>query len=159
MRKQPMPRRIGVISDTHGHLEPRAVKALQGVDLILHAGDIDGPDVLGRLERIAPVVAVRGNMDQGPWSQGLKASELITLGTSWIYMLHDYSRLDLDPHSANIRIVIHGHTHRAALESHQGVTYLNPGSATLPRHAADPTLAIIELDPEGGDPCIEIVAF
>jgi putative phosphoesterase len=152
MPERSIPRRIGVISDTHGHLEAAAVKALQGVDLILHAGDIDTFEVLRQLELIAPVVAVQGNMDRGVWSHGLNQTELVTLGKTWIYMMHDYGHLDLDPQSANITMIIHGHTHRAEIKTHQGVTYLNPGSASSPRGGGNPTLALIELDSDGGNP-------
>ena len=141
--------RIGVISDTHGHLDAKAAVSLAGVDLILHAGDIDTPVVLRQLEQIAPVIAVRGNMDRGPWSSGLKSAEIITLGTPWIYLLHDQSHLDLDPASADVGLVIHGHTHRPTLETRGDVTYLNPGSATLPRGGYNPTVAIIHLSKIG----------
>jgi len=156
MPENNIPRRIGVISDTHGYLEPAAARILAGVDLILHAGDIDSPAVLRQLEQIAPVVAVRGNMDQGAWTRNLKQTELITAGKTWIYMLHEYGRLDLDLHSTDIKVLIHGHTHRAALETHQGVIYLNPGSPTLPRGAHNPSVAVITLAADGGNPRAEI---
>jgi putative phosphoesterase len=146
------PRRIGVISDTHGHLDPQVAKVLADVDLILHAGDIDTPAVLRKLEQIAPVVAVRGNMDQGSWARNLKSRELIPMGKHWIYMLHDCTRLDLDPRNADIRLIIHGHTHRAELKSQQEITYLNPGSASLPRGAQPPSLAIVHLNSRGDSP-------
>ena len=151
------PRAIGVIADTHGHLNPKAAEVLAGVDLILHAGDIDTPAVLRQLEQLAPVAAVKGNMDHGAWSQGLKLRELIPLGNKWIYLLHDFTRLDLDPQNADIQLIIHGHTHRAELKSHQGVTYLNPGSASLPRGTATPSLAIIHLNSRGTSPQVELV--
>lgn len=157
MPEHTTPRRIGVISDTHGHLGPTAVTALEGVDLILHAGDLDTFGVLRQLEQIAPVVAVQGNMDRGVWTQGLKQAELVTLGKTWIYMMHDYGRLDLDPQGADITMIVHGHTHRTELKTHNGVTYLNPGSASLPRGGNCPSLAIIELNPDGSHPRVTLV--
>jgi uncharacterized protein len=120
---------IGVISDTHGLLRPPAVVALKGVDYILHAGDVGGPEILDALARIAPVTAVRGNVDIEPWANKLAETELIELGGIAIYMLHDLGRLDLKPEAAGMRVVVYGHSHQPKIEERNGVLYFNPGSA------------------------------
>jgi uncharacterized protein len=130
----------GVISDTHGVLIPEALKMLLGVDLIIHAGDIDTPAVLNELNRIAPVVAVLGNMDRGNWSSHLRKIETIEIGQCFLYVLHDVSMLDLDPSAAGLHAVIHGHTHQPSDELQNGVRFLNPGSATHPRRSLPPSL-------------------
>ncbi len=130
----------GVISDTHGVLVPEALNILMGVDLIIHAGDIDTPAVLNELNRIAPVVAVRGNMDRGNWASHLCETEVIEIGQCLLYVLHDVSRLDLDPSASGMHAVIHGHTHQPSDVLQNGVRFLNPGSATHPRRNAPPSL-------------------
>jgi len=122
-------RNIGVISDTHGLLRPQAVAALQGSMLIIHAGDVGSPDILDALRRIAPVVAVRGNVDTGPWAERLPDTEVVQLDDSSVYVLHILDELDHDPPTAGFRAVISGHTHRPKLERKDGVLYFNPGSA------------------------------
>lgn len=120
---------IGVISDTHGMLRPEAAAALAGVDLILHAGDVDVLQVLEDLEKIAPVKAVCGNMDFGQLRELLSETEVVETGDYLLYILHDIGRLDLDPEATGFDAVIFGHSHRPYLEQKQGVLYLNPGSA------------------------------
>jgi hypothetical protein len=126
---------VGVISDTHGHLRAEAAEAFQGVDLIIHAGDIGSPEILESLNDIAPVYAVQGNMD-GVWACGLPEAEVVEIGKASLYVLHDLCRLDLDPAAAGLVAVIHGHTHRAEIENRDGVLYLNPGSAASFKTAA-----------------------
>ena len=120
---------IGVIADTHGLVRPEALAALRGVDRILHAGDIGGPEVLRALEAVAPVTAVRGNNDRGPWAVSLPATEAVEAAGAWLYVLHDLTALDLDPRVAGFAAVVAGHSHRPALEERDGVLYFNPGSA------------------------------
>lgn len=120
---------VGILSDTHGLLRPEVVTALAGCDHILHAGDIGENEVLDGLERIAPVVAVRGNMDYGSWSNSLPPKEMIEIGGIFFYILHDLNQLDLEPSAAGIHVVVSGHTHQPHLIKKNGVTYLNPGSA------------------------------
>jgi putative phosphoesterase len=124
---------IGVIADTHGLLDPALVKALEGVSLILHAGDFDTPDILPQLETIAPVRAVRGNMDSHPQLANLPATLLLEIGGVSIYVLHDLLRLDIDPSAAGVQVLIHGHLHFPEIRNRQGVLYINPGSPTSPR--------------------------
>lgn len=120
---------IGVISDTHGLLRPEAVVALRGVDHILHAGDVGGPEILDALARIAPVTAVRGNVDIEPWAAVLAETEVVELGGIAIYMLHDLAQIDLKPLAAGMRVVVYGHSHQPKIEEKTGVLYFNPGSA------------------------------
>lgn len=136
---------VGVISDTHGHIAKRADELLAGVDLIVHAGDIDTPEVLKHLQAKGPLVAVKGNMDWGSWTQGLHPYELIQIGPFWLYVQHDLARLDLDPAGADISIVITGHTHQPANERKNGVLYLNPGSASYPRRHYSASLILLTL--------------
>ena len=124
---------VGIISDTHGPPTDQALDALQGVDHIICAGDIMSDDAVSMLEFIAPVTAVRGNMDGCGACSSLPRTAWLEVGGVSIYVLHDLSQLDLDPSAANIKMVVHGHTHRSALEVKQNVLYLNPGSAAFPR--------------------------
>jgi putative phosphoesterase len=120
---------IGVISDTHGLLRPEAVAALRGVDRIIHAGDIGAPDVLAALAALAPVTAVRGNNDRGPWAEALAATEVVEAGGASIYVIHDAAEIDLDPRAAGFQVVVAGHSHRPAQVERDGVLWFNPGSA------------------------------
>lgn len=140
---------LGVISDTHGTLTREAMRALKKVDLIIHAGDIDGPDVLKVLNNIAPVVAVRGNMDRGGWTKDLSRTQVVQIGDIAIYVLHDVNALDLDPASAGFRVVVSGHTHRPSIEKRDGVLYVNPGSAWWPRANCSATIAIVTVEGDG----------
>lgn len=120
---------IGVISDTHGLLRNEALVALRGVEIILHAGDVGDPEILDVLGTIAPVHAVRGNVDRGTWAQSLPRSQTLEIGDQLIHMLHIEEQLDLDPGAAEIAAVIYGHSHRPSLTDRQGVLFMNPGSA------------------------------
>ena len=133
---------VGIISDTHGHLRPEVAEAFAGVDLIIHAGDIGKNEVLEALRAIAPVHAVRGNMDGG-WAHGLPATEVVEIGEVLIYVLHDAYLLNLDPATAGFVAVINGHTHRAAVEKRKGVLFLNPGSASP--HSSSGTVALLRI--------------
>jgi putative phosphoesterase len=136
---------IGVISDTHGLVRPEAISALTGSDLILHAGDIGSDAVLGALRRVAPVHAVRGNTDSGPWADALPAAEVVEAGSHLLHLLHEIAQLDLDPATAGFSAVVFGHSHRPLVERRNGVLFLNPGSAG-PRSLALPiSLAMIQV--------------
>jgi uncharacterized protein len=124
-----MMRHIGVISDTHGLLRPQAVTALRDASLIIHAGDVGHADILDALRKIAPVVAVRGNIDRDLSTSQLPATELVQLDGRTIFVLHDLNDLDLDPLMAGFQVVISGHTHRPKTAKKDGVLYFNPGSA------------------------------
>jgi putative phosphoesterase len=120
---------LGIISDTHGLMRPEAVKALEGTEVIIHAGDIGTPKVLEALHMIAPVVAVRGNNDTGDCAQALPETEVVEVGSVALYVLHDVKTLDLDPKAAGFHAVISGHSHQPAMANRHGVLFLNPGSA------------------------------
>jgi putative phosphoesterase len=122
-------RYIGVISDTHGLLRPQALAALQGSALIIHAGDVGDPKILKVLGEIAPVFAVRGNVDRGSWAKQLPEREIVQFEQQAIYVLHDLSELDLDPQTAGFHAVISGHSHEPRIETDGNVLYFNPGSA------------------------------
>ena len=118
-----------MISDTHGLLRPEAIAVLRGSDFIIHAGDIDEPAILEGLAELAPVTAVRGNVDRGPWAKQLPASAVLEVGGVSIYVIHNLLQLDLKPEAAGFAAVVCGHTHVPKLENKNGVLYFNPGSA------------------------------
>jgi hypothetical protein len=137
--------RIGVISDTHDWLRPSAVEALQGVDHILHVGDVCQPKILGSLQELAPLNAVRGNMDLGSWAQEtLPVTDAIELGGCWIYMIHDLDQLDVDP-DGRFQVVLHGHTHMPEIREDRGVLFFNPGSAGARRAGRPISLGFLEI--------------
>jgi putative phosphoesterase len=147
-RKTGRGHRIGVASDTHGIVRPELLEALSGVEMIIHAGDVGGAQVLEVLRAQAPVVAVRGNMDGGPWARGLRETEVIEIDRSLLYVLHDAQEIDLDPAAAGLRAVISGHTHRPSLIWRNGVLFLNPGSAGPRRFRLPVSAAILHLEGE-----------
>ena len=120
--------RVGVLSDTHGLLRPEALEFLRGSDHIVHAGDIGDAGVLEALRRVAPVTAVRGNNDLGPWAVKIAETELLTIGGVSIHVLHDLEQLDLDPVAAGFHVVVSGHSHQPRIEERDSVLYVNPGS-------------------------------
>ena len=122
-------RRIGLISDTHGLLRPRALSALQGCDPIIHAGDVGDAAVLAGLQEVAELFAIRGNVDRGPWAMRLPPTESLEIDGSLIHVLHAIEDLDIDPAEAEFDAVIFGHSHRPSIETRSGVLYVNPGSA------------------------------
>jgi putative phosphoesterase len=137
---------VGVISDTHGHLSKEAAQALEGVSLIIHAGDMDQIEVLDQLAEIAPVSAVRGNMDYGPGLESLPTTQVDQVGETYIYTIHDLGKLDLDPAAAGFQVVVYGHYHRPEVRWRNGVLYLNPGSATSPRMGTQKSVALLHLN-------------
>lgn len=136
---------VGVISDTHGLLRPEAVKALHGVEQIIHAGDVGKPEILYELLNIAPVIAVRGNVDKGEWANRLRMTEVVEIGEALIYVIHDLGTLDLDPKAAQLDAVIYGHTHQPSIEWKNGVLYLNPGSAGPRRFDLPVSVALLRV--------------
>jgi len=119
----------GLISDTHGLLRPEALKTLEDVDLIIHSGDIGSPQIIDALRKLAPVFAIRGNVDRRIWADEFSETEIVEVDGLLLYVLHDLNQLDLDPVAAGFRVVIHGHSHNPRVVEKQGVVYLNPGSA------------------------------
>lgn len=138
--------RIGVISDTHSLLRPEAIAALRGSDRILHAGDVGDPGILDRLRELAPVTAVRGNVDRGRWAAALPETELVEIEGLSIYLIHDLGQLDLKPEAAGIRVVIYGHSHQPKIEEKNGVLFFNPGSAGPRRFHLPMSLGVLEIN-------------
>jgi uncharacterized protein len=145
---------IGVISDTHGVLRPEAVKALRGVDLIIHAGDVGRSDILDDLRQTAPVFAVRGNTDYEAWAWNLPLTERVQVDRHLIFVLHDLHQLGLTPEVHGIAAVISGHSHQPVIEKKRGVLYLNPGSAGPRRFHLPVSVAVIRVTAHGLDPKI-----
>jgi len=136
---------VGIIADTHGLLLPAAIKALKGVDLIIHAGDVGNTKVLDGLKSIAPVFAVRGNMDMIEGLRELPETEVIEVGDVLLYVIHDIHRLDIVPSKAGFDAVIFGHLHCPSVSEEKGVLFLNPGSAAQPRHNYPASLALLHI--------------
>jgi uncharacterized protein len=140
------PTRIGLVSDTHGLLREEALNALRGSELIVHAGDVGNRDILPRLCKIAPVVAVRGNVDTEDWARReLPETAVAEAGEISIYVLHDVHALDLDPAAAGFQVVVSGHSHKYLRSEKSGVLYINPGSAGPRRFTLPITLARLDL--------------
>ncbi|MCA1514042.1 putative phosphoesterase [Bradyrhizobium yuanmingense] len=140
---------IGVIADTHGLLRPEAERCLAGVSHIIHAGDIGAQAVMDGLCRIAPVTAIRGNVDRGTWAERFPETQTLRLGGRSFHVLHDLNELTIDPAELGIDVVVSGHSHRARIETVNGVLYLNPGSAGKRRFKLPITLATMELHSGG----------
>jgi putative phosphoesterase len=138
--------RIGVISDTHGLLRPEALAAMSGVDHILHAGDVGQDGILDALAELAPLTAIRGNVDHGGRCADLPATEMVELGGATFYMLHDLHQLGLDPVAAGIDILVSGHSHHPLSERRKGVLYLNPGSAGPRRFSLPVSVGFVQAE-------------
>jgi uncharacterized protein len=146
--------RIGIISDTHGLLRPDAERCLAGVDHIVHAGDIGRPDIIAALRRIAPVTAIRGNVDTGAWAGEYPETETVRLAGRAIFVVHDLKALRISPGPLGIDVVVSGHSHVPKVETLGGVLYLNPGSAGRRRFRLPITLATLDITPDGLRPTI-----
>ena len=138
-------KRIGLISDTHGMLRTEAVEALRGSELIIHAGDVGKPEILEVLRTIAPVIAVRGNVDTAEWAKALSETAIVEAGQAMIYVLHDVKALDLDPAASGFQVVVSGHSHQPEKKERRGVLYINPGSAGPRRFQLPVTVAHLDL--------------
>lgn len=136
---------VGLISDTHGLLRDAAIEALRGSELIIHAGDVGKPEIVTKLRQLAPVVAVKGNIDKGAWTSELPATAMVEAGPATIYVLHDLQDLDLDPAAAGIQIVVSGHSHKPSRTERSGVLHINPGSAGPRRFQLPATVARLDL--------------
>jgi uncharacterized protein len=146
--------RIGIISDTHGLLRPEAERLLAGADHIVHGGDIGRPEIVAALRRIAPVTAIRGNVDTGDWAQKYAETERVRLAERSIFALHDLKALRIDPVAAGIDVIVSGHSHVPKIETIGGVLYLNPGSAGPRRFKLPITLATLDVTAGGLRPII-----
>jgi len=136
---------VGVISDTHGHLPDWVLPRFARCRLILHAGDVGSPGILSALNRVAPLVAVRGNMDRDGWAKSLPDFDMLDIGNKTLYITHDLGLMDLDPAAAGVQIVVYGHTHRPLVEKRGGILYINPGSAGWPRHGFNASVAVLRI--------------
>lgn len=136
--------RIGLISDTHGLLRPEALDVLAGCELILHAGDVGGPDILAALRRVAPVVAVRGNVDAGPWAEALRVWETVDVAGIRVHLRHIRQERAIE----GVDVVVTGHSHRPSVERIAGVLHVNPGSAGPRRFQLPISVALLAI--EGG---------
>jgi putative phosphoesterase len=145
---------VGVISDTHGLLRPEVIQALMGVDHILHAGDVGASCILEKLRQIAPLTAIRGNVDVSGVCASLPATELVDLGGRLFYLVHALEDLDIRPQAASVGAVVYGHSHRPEMRQREGVLYLNPGSAGPRRFNLPVTLARVRIDEGGMAACI-----
>lgn len=142
---QASPTRIGLISDTHGLLRQQALEALRGSELILHAGDVGKPEILTALRELAPVVAVRGNVDTSDWARALPETAVAEAGKILLYILHDVHTLDLNPAATGFHIVVSGHSHQPGKFERDGVLYINPGSAGPRRFQLPVSVARLDL--------------
>lgn len=154
VKSQPV-KYVGVISDTHGLLRPEAIAALEGSDLILHAGDIGKPEVLEDLSEIAPLIAIRGNNDKGDWAEAIAEQATIQIENISVHLLHIIQELTLDLQATGIQVVISGHSHKPAIVERDGVLFLNPGSAG-PRRFKLP-ISVARLQIQGTSVQAEIV--
>ncbi len=151
--------KLGVLSDTHGLLRSEVTKALEGVELIFHAGDVGRMQILGELERIAPVVAVRGNVDAGPQWRDLPLTQTLQVSGFWFHILHDLNDLNFDVKGAAYDVVVSGHSHQPKIESRQGILFLNPGSAGPRRFKLPITLARFDFKKDSFHPRIVQLAI
>jgi putative phosphoesterase len=138
--------KVGLISDTHGLLRPEALQALAGVERIIHAGDIGGPEVIETLRGIAPVDAVRGNNDKGAWAKPIPPWLALDLAGISVHVLHDLKEIDIDPAAAGFQVVIAGHSHKPQITERDGVLFVNPGSAGPRRFSLPVTLAYLTVE-------------
>ena len=150
--------RIGIISDTHRLLRPEAVRRLSGVDHIIHGGDIGRPGLIEELRRVAPVTAIRGNVDRGDWAEAYLETEVVRLAERSIFVVHDLKALQIDPVVEGIQVVVSGHSHVPKIDIVGGVLYLNPGSAGRRRFTLPITIATLDVSPDGLQPIIHELA-
>ena len=149
--------RIGVISDTHGLLRPEALAVLQGCERIIHAGDIGEPEVLNGLRALAPLDAIRGNVDSGDWATAVPECLDLVIGGLRIHVTHDVKTMEIDPVAEQVDVVIAGHSHQPKIEEVDGVLYLNPGSAGRRRFTLPISLALLDI--EDGQPRAQLVTL
>jgi len=145
---------IGIISDTHGLLRREALRVLAHVDHIIHGGDIGSPEIITALRRIAPVTAIRGNVDTGEWAADFAETEFVRLSGRLFYVLHDLNSLQIDPVAQGIDVIVSGHSHMPKIATVDGLLYVNPGSAGRRRFKLPVTIASLEVTPDGLKPII-----
>jgi putative phosphoesterase len=141
--------KIGVVSDTHGLMRPEVAPSLAGVERILHLGDVGKASVLEELAKIAPVTAIRGNMDREGPSSELPETDVVLIGSRYVYLLHDLKTLHLDPAAGKFAAVLHGHTHVPNFFTRKGVLYFNPGSCGPRRFELPITVGVLTIGADG----------
>ena len=137
---------VGLISDTHGLIRPQALAALRAVDLIIHAGDIGKPEVLEALQAVAPLVAIKGNVDKGAWARSLPATKALRAGDAQVFVIHNVNELEFDPAARGYQVVISGHSHQPSIVTRAGVLFVNPGSAGPKRFKLPVAVATLRVD-------------
>ena len=137
---------LGLISDTHGLLRESALRAMRNAGIIIHAGDVSDPEILEALQNLAPVTAVWGNVDTGEWATKLPSTAIVKVGAVRIYVLHDVKQLKLNSIPSDVAIVVSGHSHKPGQTTHDGILYINPGSAGPRRFKLPITVARLDLD-------------
>lgn len=137
---------VGVISDTHGLLRNGIIDIFKYVNLIIHAGDIGNPEILEQLNTIAPVIAVRGNMDSGTWTKHLPKEKKILVGDATLFMLHSLYGVDIEAIAPDADVVVSGHTHQPEIREKNGVLFVNPGSAGPRRYDYPVSVAILDIN-------------
>ena len=137
---------LGLISDTHGLLRDSALRAMQNTGLIIHAGDVGDPKILEALENLAPVVAVRGNVDSAEWATKLPAEAVVKVDAVRIYVLHNVKELKLNSIPSGVSMIVSGHSHKPSQATRDGILYINPGSAGPRRFNLPITVARLDLD-------------
>lgn len=150
---------VGIISDTHGLLRPQALRALAHVDHIIHGGDIGDPEIIKALRKVAPVTAIRGNVDKGAWASEFPETVFVRLAGRLFYVLHDLNTLQVDPVAKGIDVIVSGHSHVPKINAVDGLLYVNPGSAGRRRFTLPIALACVELTPDGLRPIIHNLEF
>lgn len=143
---------LGVLSDTHGLLRPQAVQTLETCDAIIHAGDIGSEEVLKALKAMAPIYAVRGNVDWEPWTRNMPVSDVVEIAGHFFYIIHILENIDLDPAAAGIDVVVSGHSHMPDLSRNGKVLYMNPGSAGPRRFTKPVSMGKIVIDDQDLNP-------
>jgi len=141
--------RVALLSDTHGLLRAQARAFAVGCDYIIHGGDIGSAEILDELAAIAPLIAVKGNNDNQAWAAHLPETEMIRVGGAFVYVIHDVSQLDIEPHAAGVQVIVSGHSHKPSVEKRGGILYVNPGSCG-PRRFKLP-ISVGELIVEGAE--------
>jgi putative phosphoesterase len=139
-------RRVGLISDTHGLVRPEALAFLRGCDHLVHAGDICTPDVLAKLSRVAPLTVVRGNNDHGDWADALPERTTLDVDGILIGVVHDLGQWGAEPDAPGVRVVVSGHSHKPSIREHEGILYVNPGSAGPRRFKLPVSVAELVID-------------
>ena len=137
---------LGLVSDTHGLLRESALRALQNTGHIIHAGDVGDPKILEALDKVAPVTAVRGNVDTAEWATKLPPTTMVEIGVVRLYVLHNVKELKLNAIPSEVSIIVSGHSHKPAQATRNGVLYINPGSAGPRRFNLPTTVARLDLN-------------